>query len=473
MIAIKTTIMAATIFMFATVASFADEQSSGPPSIPDLNQDSNLASEFSTWRTALQAFFDENGADYSVAYGIGSLDTTDKSSSRYVDSVTAAYKQALIDAYVRLSHQINPDGLNVTTSDDTTMKAAKGDFFRDSEIEKCRTEAYDTYQRQQRKTQEAQEASGSLLGAITARIRGDVPEKKDDQSKKEEKPEDFIHSCFVDGPSFTQEGIETTQIEDVLSGGRVWATVVHKDKLGLILVRSSETAEVASVLKNQLEPASINMQAIPELLERINTELAQYEGIPQGVVGTRMLRLSNREWAIYAYGAAQTIGQSGGGFMDSVMEGEDILNAQQEAVAELSRFSGLSIDFNRTKDELRQVKQRWRIDCNVTKDRCDRKMDEEQTFGAILNTAFSSSSELKLVGSETIFTKEFTDGQLHYYLTAQAWSPSIMAKNMNKRRVQDSAAENAARGGKYRGNEPAPAQVSTGKSKVIIFNKDW
>lgn len=471
----KTTIAAAALLVVIPMTSLADEGLSGPPTIPDLNESSNLVSEFSTWRTDLQAFFDGQSADYAVSYGIGNLDTTDKSSSRYIDSVMAAYKQALIDAYVRISQQLNPDGINIGTGDETDTNVAKGDLFRDSEVDRCRVEANDAYQEHQRKVLEKQEERDSLLGVIKARVRGDEPRNNSEGAEQETKPANFIHSCFVDGPSFTQTGIETAQIEDVLSGGRIWATVVHKDKLGLILVRSSETAEVASVLKNQLEPASVNTKALPELRERINAELAQYEGIPQGVVGTRMVRLSNREWAIYAYGAAQTLGKSGGGFMESVIESEDMLNAQQEALSELSRFSGLAIDFERIKKEVRQVKQRWRIDCNVTKDTCDRKMDEESTFGAVLNTSFSARSDLRLVGSEPIFTKEFADGPLKYYLAVQAWSPSIMAKNMNNRKTQDTAAEDAARSGKYRSSDPmsVPAPASGGKSKVIIFNQDW
>lgn len=467
-------ILATTLCTFVLcVPSVAQENQNVPPQMPDLNQNSDLAGDLTEWATDLQVFFNEQGADYSVASGIGNLDTQDKSSSRYMTSVIAAYKQALISAYVNLSIKLNPDGINLTTSDDTNANMAAGDLFRDNAIEECRNEARQAHTQHLKALEKKREDKDSLLGVLKAKLKGDTKNEITKPNINSEKPKDFIHSCFVDGPSFTQFSEQRRTVEDLLSGGRIWATVIHKDKLGLILVRSSDTAEIASVLKNQLKPASVNTAALREVRDRIKQELSQFAGIPQGVVGTRMMRLSNREWAIYAYGAYQKVGQANSGFMDSVMDSQVMLSASSEAMSELSRFSGLTINFDDIKNEVRRTKQKWRIDCNVTKDKCQRKMDEESTMGAIFNTVFSTSSDLQLVGSEQVFNRKFTDGPLNYYLAVQAWSPSIMAINISNRNIQDRAADNISRSDRYRTDNPNPVNPGAGKSKVIIFNQDW
>ena len=448
----------------------------GPPPAPKLDESSDINQEFSEWRSDLQGFFDENAQDknYTVAYGVGQLDSDDPASSRYIGSVTDAYKMALIQAYVNLSIQINPNGLNITTSDTQTLRLAEGDALRDAHIARCRNGAHAAYQKHLRKLEkdleEDEAEKNSLLGSLAARLRNEEPEQPG--SKEQQSPEDFVHTCHYEGESFSQTSSQNEQLEDVLSGGRVWATVLHKGSLGLILLRSSETAAMASTLKNQVPPSTVNRNAFGEIKQNINEELSNFEGIPHGIVGTRMMRLSNGEWAIYAYGAAQTIRSSGGqGFMANIRRGAKAGNSLQQARAELSRYSSLVINYGSGLDEIREVKQRWRIDCNVTRDECKRRMDEEQTFGEIVTRSFTARSDLKLVGSEEVFTTSIQDGPLTYYLAVQAWSPSLMAKNMGARSGQEAAAENAARGANS--NRSGRDAGAKSESEVIILNEDW
>jgi hypothetical protein len=98
-------------------------------------------------------------------------------------------------------------------------------------------------------------------------------------------------------------------------------------------------------------------------------------------------------------------------------------------------------------------------------------MDEESTFGSVIDAAFSANSSLRLVGSEQVFTKAITDGPLTYYLAVQAWSPSLMAKNMGIRSAQEAAAESAARGVNSNGSGRDAGAKS--ESEVIILNEDW
>ena len=132
----------------------------------------------------------------------------------------------------------------------------------------------------------------------------------------------------------------------MLTGGRVWASVLHNSQIGLVLVRSGDTAEVASVLENQMLPAIPLSSASREVKERIKKEMEAYPGIPMGVIGTRMMKLSNGEWALYSFGAAQ---MGAGGGQDTMSRRKNTASsskASSEALAELSRFSGMKVNWD-------------------------------------------------------------------------------------------------------------------------------
>jgi hypothetical protein len=445
-----------------------------PPSIPDLESNTDLASAFSNWSEDLQSFFSKKGRGYTVVYGIGALDTTDRGSSRYIESIQAAYKQALMDAYTRLSTATNPGGISIATSDKSNLSRSTGNAMPDRIDTECRQEAQKAYQAHLLKEKKDRERRESLLGSIAARIRGEKPPAESNQA--EPKP-DFIHTCLRPGPTFEQVSKQNQQLTDILSGGRIWASVVHNNQLGIILMRSPDSSEVAKVLRNQLAPARIHASAADEVRSRVREELRQFDGKATfGNVGTRMMKLSNGEWAIYSFGASQVVSTGSGGFMAAVTQDSNRQQSIAEAQSELARFSSLSLTFNNQSEEVRSVRTTYRLEYNVTKDTVNQKVDEKETFGAIINTLYSSKSSLTLRGSRDVSTQLLKADGLDYYLSVVAWSPSIMASQLADRSRQDSAGDEAARSGRYQvpGVDRSPKDSSSsGPSRIILPKQDW
>ena len=79
------------VFLTAVWPAAANSQDgvpAGPPQLSSLESDGDLASAMDDYAYELQDFFDEQGANYAVATGIGTLTATDRGSAQYVVSLT-------------------------------------------------------------------------------------------------------------------------------------------------------------------------------------------------------------------------------------------------------------------------------------------------------------------------------------------------------------------------------------------------
>ncbi|WP_159435533.1 hypothetical protein [Ectothiorhodosinus mongolicus] len=379
-----------------------------------------------------------------------------------------------MNAYMNLSTVLNRDGVDIATSGVQRESRATGDAMFDRIVAECREEAMQAHQAYLRSQDRERAQRESLVGSLAARIRGETGETENSPAEPEG---DFIHTCVKPGPTYEQVSTETQQLADVLSGGRIWASILHNNTLGVILVRSPDSTEVAQVLQNQLAPARVLASAREEVRNRVAAELEQFgDDIPYGMVGTRMMRLSNSEWAIYAFGAAQVVSSGGSRFMDTITQDSQRQQSIARAQSELSRFSSLSISYSNQTQDVRSVRVMYRIEYNVTQDRFTSRVDEESTFGQLIDAVYTSSSTLTLRGSRTISTRLVKDENLDYYLSVVAWSPSIMAGQLADRSVQDAAGADAVRSGRYQ--TPGQSRSSqdgeaSERSRVIILNQDW
>lgn len=444
------------------------------PVLDEIQPNDDLATVLSNRSEELQDFFSRDRRGFTVVYGIGSLDTVDTSSGRYVESVQSAYKQALVDAYTNMSRAINPNGIALTTTDNVNLSRSTGNAIQDRILNECKDEAQKAHNLHLSKEEAERKRRESLIGSIAARIRGDKKEEQDPQTSAAKA--DFIYVCKKQGPTFDQFSQQTQTLADVISGGRILESVIHQNQLGIILVRAPEYTEMARALRLQNNPSRILNSAREEVRNRVKSELDTLESgdIP---VGTRMMRLSNNEWAIYGFGAMQVTTANSGSFMGSVQQNSDLQQSISSAQAELSRFSSLSIGFTDQAEQIRSVRVTYRIDYNVTQDTSTFQMDETEAFGSIVNTIYSARSSLSLKGSRTVDTRLVQGDGIDYYLSVVAWSPSIMASQLNDRSIQDSTtgrssgpASNAARqnqsGSNQGGSNSAP-------SRVIRLNQDW
>jgi hypothetical protein len=234
---------------------------------------------------------------------------------------------------------------------------------------------------------------------------------------------------------------------------------------------------MARTLRLQNNPSRILNSAREEVRNRVKSKLDNLQAgdIP---AGTRMMRLSNNEWAIYAFGATQVTTANSGSFMGSVQQNSDRQQSISSAQAELSRFSSLSIGFTEQSDQIASIRATYRIEYNVTQDSFSQpQMEVTEAFGNIVNSVFSARSSLNLKGSRIVDTRLVPGNEMDYYLSVVAWSPSIMASQLDDRSIQDSTtgrnsgpASNAARqnqgGSNQGGNNSTP-------SRVIRLNQDW
>ena len=130
-------------------------------------------------------------------------------------------------------------------------------------------------------------------------------------------------------------------------------------------------------------------------------------------------------------------------------------------------------------NQLRATQQTFVIEINVTQGTDRLQVETDESLGEVLNVSFSGTSDLQLTGSKTVFNKMFETDGMSYRLQAEAWSPSIMAGNLNKRYSQDAAAENALNSGDYVSKESLRAGQQKGASGAEkqdsggTLNTDW
>ena len=292
------------------------------------------------------------------------------------------------------------------------------------------------------------------------------------EEQAEPPPPDFVHECEGPGDVYVQTSSEVQSIADTLTGGRIWTSMMHNGEIAVVLLRSGDTAEVAAVLKDQLFPAKPLSSAFAEVRTRIVQEVADQPGLPMGIVGTRMMRLSNGEWALYAFGAAQ-LNEGAATTMDRRRNKFSANRASGASLSELSRFSGLMINFEQDNLQTAATKETFKVVLNMTQGTEKFKTNNEETIGNLLEVAYNATSDLTLRGSMPVFNEVFETNGSKYRLTAQAWSPSIMASNSQARSSQDAQAENATQSGKYVVPGQQGGQGGQGESKPTTLNTDW
>ena len=124
--------------VWSAAANSQDGVPSGLPQFPFLESDGDLESAMDDYAGELRDFFDEQGANYAVATGIGALTATDRGSAQYVVSLQLAYKKALLTAYINLSKQISPDGVQLVTRDGMDVREVSGDLLKDDLVASCK-----------------------------------------------------------------------------------------------------------------------------------------------------------------------------------------------------------------------------------------------------------------------------------------------------------------------------------------------
>jgi hypothetical protein len=430
------------------------------PQPPEMNPDDNLAVKFSAWTINLQIDADSRNTNGSYAYGIGSLGGVGPESSTYIDTVNAAYQHALSEAYIQLAIKLSDDGLSVDTELNVNSRSGNGNALEQKFKRDCKAEGTKAFDLHKRKLAKAEEDKNSFVNLIKNKLKSEEELAKESMMK-EIPEEDFIHKCEYEGQEFTQDSTTATSLSDILSGAGVFASAIHNDQLAVIIKRTPNSAAAASSLLNQTLPTNINDKALSEISDKVKQELSRQPDVPQGLVGTRLTKLTNGEWAIYAYGASQS--ERSDTFMSGLSDIQDTQVAQTRALSELARFAEFTVDFGSILQELRDIKETKIVTVNVTKDRTKITTKKDALIGRIMERSFSTQSSLQLKGSQNVMLESKTVGGTSMYIAAIAWSPSIMAKNQEVRNMQDSAVFNSK----------TNLNTEKIKSKIIVSDEDW
>jgi len=435
-----------------------------PPELISKNNN-ELNAKFTNWVTKLQIYENTRGTGGTYALGIGSLGSVQPSSEMYIESVNAAYKQALLGAYVSLANKLSEDGLNVSTDMGVDSRSSRGNAIDIQAKRDCEADAKEAYRISQVNLAKEKENKDSFINLLKNKLKSDEQLAKE-EIELETPQVDFIHECRYEGETYSQNSTTTSFITDVLSGAGVYASALHNGQLAVVVKRSPTSSAVASTLLNQTMPNVINSNALGEVSDRIDLEFSRQTEVPQGLVGTRLMKLSNGEWALYAFGASQiSVDDS---FMSGLSSLQDSQVASTRALAELTRFSEFTINFDSLLKELRDVRETKVVSVNMTTGKTRVSTEKDQLLGRILETSFNSQSTLDLKGAELVAMelKEISNASI--YIAAYAWSPSIMALNQGARNTQDDAAERAK-------NTVAPTdnQETSKSSKIIISDENW
>lgn len=463
--------MYACIVATAVLSLSGSVLANGPPNPPSL-EGRSLENVLDQYSNDLQEFYLDNGRRATVTSGVAYLKVSDRNSSEYLNAIDLAYKSALTGAYARMATRLSRSGTQAETNDEITQRGTSENVARQMALTQCLDEAETAFARHQRQSEASERAKeqekDSLLGLVKERLKTEERRAQDEQilaEQAQEVPEDFVYECEIPGDIDMMVSGSEQSVTDILSGGRVWASFLHDNQVGVVLVKTDDSSELAYILENQIAPSQVLGTARQEVRERIMQELEMQPGIPEGIVGTRMMRLSNNEWAVYAFGAGQ-INQSSSG-MQGLANDMARSAAEQRATAELSRFSGLMIDSTQAMQQIDLTEQKYIVEVNVTRGTHRVTKDETSMIGQMISRSQSTSSNINLLGAEPIMSRKIESDDVSFYLSSIAWSPSIMAINTGDRAAFDNAGPDAAMG-KSADGEEAPKD-----SKVRILNRDW
>ena len=442
------------------VASFVTQSyaQSGPP-VLTLNAGDDLISELASHKNDLEDFFDDIGKDYTIGIGVGPLTINDPNNSQYINSIRTGYARAVQNAYADIARQLGSE--LVTTSTSTDIKETQGNLGEYQLNAACQEQAKAYFKQKE-------DDENSMLSVIKQGIR-DLT-SNDDEDEAEQKPVDKTYDCNSTKNMAAISETISKSISDAIRGGRILTSAMHEGEIGIVVAVSKETYEVASILENQYRPAQYNPKAKKEIRDWIKSQVENYPNIPHGLVGTRMKKLSNGEWAIIAFGAAQVnnAGSNSGGLLGKVSKQNASGLAADRASAELARFSQMSVDFNRDSTTSTKAREQVKKTVNLTQDSTRTKNVIDEAIGAVIEESFDTDASLELKGADRVFSKKYDDGGLSFYLHATGWSPSMMTKNSDRRQGYERAADNA---GQIQSESDAPS--SGGGSSVITFEEDW
>lgn len=414
---------------------------------------------------------------YTVADGFTNA-PRDLGSETAVEELYVAFKEAFALAVVnlimeetkaKLASNLKAGSGSNLGSDPSRAEQCKAEFIRKEKAEEARKKAYED----------------SALGALE-RISENFTEKDviEDQNATTASNEELskLIACQV---RFKAKEIKNTLEKSVsgdIFGVRLMDTrlSVQSGEIGVIVGRSPESAKDAGILAGQKKAAKPNPEAYDETYTKVQEMIANYESEnrepPFGIFGVKGFRISGGEMVYVGFGTA--IQKQSTDELDSISNSLSAELADTKALAALLEFSYMtaSSDFKAEVDHVIEKVINETLDMAKQGEKVDFTSSLERQLRATLTRDVSMQARGFIKAPQSIDNSAWNGGDYYpdFYLSAWAWSPSLMTNAMSKHDAMNAAYEEGKRTG---GNSSSSAGSSRGSVapgvKSFKVQEDW
>ena len=422
----------------------------------NIDENTSLFDAIEDYQFQMESELLASGKNYHMAYGIAGIAGA-KGSTAYVTSVNTAYQFALAQAYAQLASELGAEMISAETSVNVTSTGGPAEAL-----------VADCEERAEAAKQDA-EANESFVDVVKGAIRS---LSSSDEEKAAQSKLDSVIKCTATTDRRLITDLVSRAVNDSFSGARIVQSVIHEGQIGVIIGLSSDTAEVAGILSSQQSSAKTNLAAKTEIQQWVRTQLAAQAGSVLGLVGSRMTKLSNGEWAVIGFGIAPASERTASNVMNSSRTQSERKISETNAIRELARFSNMAIAHKldqSTKDDTKHSVKRLIDDGNDTVSQL-----QENVVISQLEQAYKTQTTLRLKGASKIYAKKYSDdgSGVDFYLTAYAWSPSMLSAAQQFRAAGNAAFDKGRSGGANIGASTQGKATGSARSAPVI-SEDW
>lgn len=425
-------------------------------SVPVIKLDNSgrIENALNDYKNDLEDFLLSRNKDYKVSYGVADINALE-GSSRYILALSSAYNSALVDSYKELAEELYFDDISNKVND----KLSGGEGDQSAVMQDCRNKIVE-----REKADKAMSVASGALQTIAAFTGTEVSSPLDDLT------EDIIEcSKVLEGWDRNQS--KTGATAAVFKGTRVMQTVIKKrsgsedyDQIGVVIGYSPEISEVAAILASQ-NPAPVPIRSAKnEIRTWVEDQIAKQTGSKLGLLGTRMKRLSNGEWAIIGFSIASTASR-----VNSRV-------AKLGARVELARFANTSVAFSEENPSVDKNTKNLQKEINTTSGEESKLGYNESILTQQYELLSNMESDITLRGASNVFAKIVRDDVLglDFHLSAHAWSPSMLAlaEDFVERQEQQYKV-GTEKTGSEKMNKSSSNISSGGIRSAPVLSEDW
>lgn len=446
---VKTILMAATLAAASAGANAAITLEAGVPLVDQLD----------TYSLDRESELMAQGKAYRFAYGVAGIAGAEGTSA-YVNSINTAYQMALGNAYTQLARELGTERIKASTS--VASKSTDGGHAE---------QVGDCADKKKAADKAAAKDKDSWNNVLKSYVKGMTSDESESSASTEE---EAVYECAAVLDKREIADIMARSVSDAFAGARIVESVVHEGALGVVIAVSPDTAVVAGVLAAQNPASNPNPAAFNELKTWLDGQLNAQTGSVIGLVGTRMTLLSNGEWGLVGFGVAPASEVAGNSILGHNRASNDRATSENNAARELSRFAGMSIDFN-TKQETVDYTRKT-VTKQLSGDNEKLVYAQDSAISRVVETSFNTQTQLDLKGARRIKSQRFPASGTTpaFYLTAYAWSPSLLAMATNFRDQMEASFDKGVQGDKKALSAPhADGEPSGSTNSAPVINEDW